>query len=88
MNIRKKKQKHIENCELAHKPTLRKTIRQLLKMFARRRISYGKTNKLLTKVMYKAARKSRLEYPIPEGYSRLEDVLERSMARREGKEQC
>jgi len=86
MNIKRKKEKHIENWAKA--PTLRQTIRQLLKMFARRRMSYGKTSKLLTKVMYKAARKSRLEYPIPEGYSRLEDVLERSMARREGKEQC
>lgn len=62
MNIRKKKQKHIKNNEIAHKPTLRQTIRQLLKMFARRK-----------------------EIPIPEGYSRLEDVLARSKARREEK---
>ena len=62
MNIRKKKQKHVRDSELAHKPTLRQTIRQLLKMFARRK-----------------------EIPIPEGYSKFEDVLARSKARREEK---
>jgi len=38
MNIRKKKQQHIANIELAYKPTLRQTIRQLLKMFAKRKL--------------------------------------------------
>jgi len=85
MNIRKKKQQHIANIELAYKPTLRQTIRCLLKMFSKRRISYNKTNKELTKVMCKAARKIRLGPPIPEGYSKLEDAIARSKAKREEK---
>ena len=54
-------------------------------MFAKRRMSYSKTNKELTKVMCKAARKMRLEPPIPDGWSRLEDVIARNKARREEK---
>lgn len=59
MNIRKKKQKHVRAIKT---PTLRQAIRQLLKMFAKRK-----------------------EIPIPEGYSKLEDVLARSKARRQEK---
>lgn len=54
MNIRKKKQKHVKQIK---KPTLRQTIRQLLKMFAKRRINFNKLNKELTKCLCKAATK-------------------------------
>ena len=57
MNIRKKKQRHIKKSELAHKPTLRQTIRQLLKMFAKRRINSNKLDKELTKCLCKAVNK-------------------------------
>ena len=57
MNIRRKKQQHIANSELAYKPTLRQTIRQLLKMFAKRRINSNKLDKELTKCLCKAATK-------------------------------
>jgi len=57
MNIRKKKQQHIANIELAYKPTLRQTIRQLLKMFSKRIINPNKLDKELTKIMCKAVTK-------------------------------
>lgn len=57
MNIKRKKQKHIKKSEIAYKPTLRQTIRQLLKMFTERRINSNKLDKELTKCLCKVATK-------------------------------
>lgn len=82
MNIKQKKQQHIANSKIAYKPTLRQTIRQLLKMFARRKLG---SVILLPEVMCESVCMDNEEIPIPEGYSKLEDVLARSKARREEK---
>lgn len=82
MNIRKKKQKHIKKSELAYKPTLRQTIRQLLKMFAKRKLG---SVTLLAGCTCESVCMDNDGIPIPEGYSKLEDVLARSKARREEK---